>query len=313
MENKKYAFGVDVGGTTVKLGFFEEDGTLLKKWEIPTVKDNGGERIISDIAAAIAVELSERRLSVDDIIGVGMGIPGPVLEDGTVDGCVNLGWGRCKPGVELAEKLGGVSVKLGNDANVAALGEYWKGGGKGFDDVVVITLGTGVGGGIILHGKIVTGVNGAAGEIGHIHVVDGEEEACGCGKHGCLEQYCSATGVVRVARRMKAAWEGPTDIDDTPSCKEVFDAAKDGDQLAQNVLDYFGEKLARGCAHISAVINPQVFVFGGGVSKAGQIVIDQVRKYYKEFAFYSTADVEMKLAVLGNDAGIVGAAKLVID
>ena len=195
--NRK-CIGIDIGGTSVKIGIFETDGTLIDKWEIPTRKENNGENILSDIAASIKNKLSESGIPISDIEGAGMGLPGPVLENGYVEFCVNLGWKAMNPQDILSGLLDGMPVRSANDANVAALGELWQGGGKGYKDMVMVTLGTGVGGGIILNGKIWTGMQGVGGEIGHIHVKDGETEHCGCGNQGCLEQYASATGIARL-------------------------------------------------------------------------------------------------------------------
>ena len=200
----KYVFGVDVGGTTVKMGLFTVEGELLDKWEIKTRTEDGGKNVLPDIADSIKKVIESKKLAKEDVEGVGIGVPGPVKEDGTVLKCVNLGWGILNVEDEL-EKLVGYPVKAGNDANVAALGEMWQGGGKGHSNLVMVTLGTGVGGGIILNGKMLFGVNGAGGEIGHICVDDSETETCGCGNKGCLEQYTSATGVVRLAGRAMAA------------------------------------------------------------------------------------------------------------
>ena len=195
---KKYVFGVDVGGTTVKLGLFDPEGEVKEKWEIPTRKEDNGDHIIADIAESIKEKMSANSIDRMDVVGVGIGVPGPVKEDGTVLLAANLGWGKKNITMELGELLR-VPVMAGNDANVAALGEMWRGGGRGYKNMVAVTLGTGVGGGIIIGGKIVSGSTGAGGEIGHIHLEDEEPAACGCGGHGCLEQYASATGVVRIA------------------------------------------------------------------------------------------------------------------
>ena len=196
---KKYGFGVDVGGTTIKMGFFETDGKLLDKWEIKTDTTNGGENILSDIAKSIDNKLAQEGISKSDVQGIGVGVPGPVNSKGVVLKCVNLGWGVFNV-EEALSNLTGLMVKAGNDANVAALGEMWQGAGKGSEDMIMVTLGTGVGGGIIVDGKVIAGANGAGGEIGHITVNEDEIEACNCGQYGCLEQYASATGIVRMAK-----------------------------------------------------------------------------------------------------------------
>ena len=184
----KYVFGVDIGGTTVKLGVFSVEGELLDKWEIKTRTEDGGANVLPDIAEALTDKMNSMSISKDEVKGVGMGVPGPVREDGTVDGCVNLGWGVFNAAEALGAKLG-LPVKVGNDANVAALGEYWQGGGKGYKNVIMVTLGTGVGGGVIINGKIIDGTNGAGGEIGHMTIDPDETAVCNCGKKGCLEQY----------------------------------------------------------------------------------------------------------------------------
>lgn len=220
----QYVFGVDIGGTTVKLGLFNKAAELLDKWEIPTVKGNGGEQILPDVAGSILKKMEEKSIAMSDIIGIGVGAPGAVDEEGTmVGGAVNLGWGVLNIPQILREYLD-VPVKAANDANVAALGEMWQGGGKGHRNMVAVTLGTGVGGGIIVEGKILTGATGAGGEIGHIHMEDNETELCGCKKKGCLEQYASATGIVRLAKRRLAE-------DDKPSC------LREGEISAKTVFD----------------------------------------------------------------------------
>ena len=309
----KVLFGVDVGGTTVKLGLFDAEGNVLDKWEIPTRTEDKGSHIIEDIAGSILVKMKQEDINKDDIIGVGMGVPGPVKADGTVVRAVNLGWDVFNPNTELG-KLLGVPVKTGNDANVAALGEMWKGGGQGYSDMVAVTLGTGVGGGVIIGGHIVCGSTGAGGEIGHIHLEDNEEDACGCKNHGCLEQYASATGIVRLAKKKLTATSKDSVLrNEEVTAKSVWDAVKDGDELAIEVAEMYGEYLGKGLAAIACVVNPEIFVIGGGVSKAGRVLIDYMEPYYKKYAFHGAAKVKFALAKLGNDAGIFGAAKLILD
>lgn len=309
----KYSFGVDLGGTTVKLGFFDTEGNVLDKWEIKTRTENGGANILPDIAEAIKGKMAEKSVAKEDVVGVGIGVPGPVDSKGIVHKCVNLGWGVFNINEELSKHLDGIAVKGGNDANVAALGEMWKGGGQGFDSIVVVTLGTGVGGGIIVDGQILTGATGAAGEIGHIHVDDAETEVCGCGNTGCLEQYASATGVVRIANRVLANNTKETCLKaGEVSAKDVWDAVKAGDAVAVQIAEQFGEYLGRGLASVAGVMNPEAFVIGGGVSKAGEVLLDYIRKNYTPVVFHASRNVEFKLATLGNDAGIYGAAKLVL-
>ena len=273
---KEYCFGIDIGGTTVKCGLFSVKGDILDKWEIPTRTENNGVNILPDVAAAIDAKIQEKGIARDTIAGVGLGIPGPVNEDGAVICAVNLHWGYVELEKEL-EKLTGLTVKAGNDANVAALGEMWKGGGAGYHNVVMVTLGTGVGGGIIVNGKIVTGTHGAGGEIGHIHVEDDETLSCNCGNQGCLEQYASATGVVRLANRMLEATDKASVLrNEEVTAKAVFDAVKAGDELAMEVAEKFGKYLGTALAVIAGVVDPEVFVIGCGVSKAGKIRLGYV-------------------------------------
>ena len=309
----RYCFGADIGGTTVKLGLFTPGGEVVKKWEIPTRKEDKGSHILPDIADSIKAEMEERNLDRDNIIGIGVGAPGPVDKDGIIYKAVNLGWGVLNMKQEL-NKLTNLPVRAGNDANVAALGEMWKGGGEGFKDLVVVTLGTGVGGGVIIDGRVVTGCIGGGGEIGHIHIEDNEEESCTCGNKGCLEQYTSATGIVRLAnRRLKKDDTDSVLRKEEVTAKTVFDAVKAGDPLAMEIAEEFGRYLGKGLACIAGVVNPEVFVIGGGVSKAGQIIIDYVQKYYRQYVFHASQDARFKLATLGNDAGIYGAARLVLE
>lgn len=309
---KKYCFGIDIGGTTVKCGFFNTDGEVLDKWEIKTRTEDNGVNIVPDVAHAIKDKIAEKDIALDEIAGVGVGVPGPVDEDGNVPVAVNLHWGFVPLSKELSE-LTGLPVKVGNDANVAALGEMWKGGGVGYHNVVMVTLGTGVGGGIIINGQIVTGSNGAGGEIGHIHVDDSIEETCNCGNRGCLEQVASATGIVYLAKKKLAASDAPSVLrDGEVSAKTVFDAVKAGDALAQEVAEEFGRYLGFACANIAGVIDPQVFVIGGGVSKAGPVLLDYITKYYQKYVLSACRNAKFALAELGNDAGIFGAARMVL-
>ena len=309
----RYGFGIDVGGTTVKLAFLDENSTMMDKWEIPTRKEEGGKNILPDIAASIQDYMAKKDLTAEQIIGIGCGVPGPISDAGIVNKCVNLGWGRVDLHTELSN-LTGLNVKGGNDANVAALGECWKGGGQGASDLIMATLGTGVGGGIIVGGRIVAGFNGAGGEIGHLTVNTEETEACGCGKFGCVEQYCSATGVVRMARRYLASCDAPSVLRDLDfECKDVFNAAAGGDEAAKAILEQVFEILGRFLANIACVTDPEVIVLGGGVSKAGQPLIDGASRYYQKYAFHACRNTRITLATLGNDAGAYGAFKLALD
>jgi len=307
----KYGFGVDLGGTTVKLAFFNTGGTMLHKWEIPTNTQDGGKHILPDIAAAVLAYLKQENIAEEQIIGIGIGVPGPVGDDGTVNKCVNLGWGVFNIKNEL-EALTGFKVRAGNDANVAAMGEYWLGGGRGSKSMIMATLGTGVGGGIIIDGKLLYGVHGAGGEIGHVVVNREETEVCGCGKTGCAEQYCSATGVVRLAKRALAATDAPSVLRGKDfTCKDVFDAADD--PVAKAALDQVYHYLGEFLGNLCCVINPDTVVLGGGVSKAVQQLIDGARPYFEKAVFHACKNVRFSLATLGNDAGAYGAFKLVLD
>lgn len=308
-----YLFGVDVGGTTVKMGLFDKDGNVLEKWEIPTRTENGGEKILPDIADSIKNKMTEKCITKDDVIGAGAGVPGPVDGNGVVHRAVNLGWGEVDLKKELSALLDGMRVEAGNDANVAALGEMWKGGGQGYQNLVAVTLGTGVGGGIIINGEILTGATGAGGEIGHIHVEDHETEACGCGNFGCLEEYASATGITRLANRALAASDKDSVLKGGEvSAKTVFDAVKAGDALAIEVAEKFGEYLGKGLGVIAGVINPEIFVIGGGVSKAGEVLFDYIKPPFERTVFHGCRNTVFALATLGNDAGIYGAARLLL-
>ena len=306
----RFVFGVDIGGTTVKLGLFDTEGSLIDKWEIPTRTENSGDQILPDIAKSIMDKMSEKNISKDDVEGIGIGAPGPVDDAGVIHKAANLGWGEFSI-KDTLEKITGLKVMAGNDANVAALGEVWKGGAVGCKDVVMVTLGTGVGGGIIVNGKMLSGYLGAGGEIGHIHMNDDEEECCGCGKRGCLEQYSSATGITRMGKKVLAATDEASVLRGQDiNAKTIFDAVKAGDKVASQIADIYGRYLGVALANIACVTNPEVFVIGGGVSKAGPVIIDYVEQYYTKFVFHASRDARFKLATLGNDAGICGAARL---
>ena len=308
----KYGFGVDLGGTTVKLAYFDQEGAMLSKWEIPTNISDNGSHILPDIAAAIRGYIEENNIAFDSLIGIGIGVPGPVTPDGIVNKCINLGWGVFNIEKTLSD-LTGLPVKAGNDATVATLGECWKGGGAGCKNMVMATLGTGVGGGIVVDGRVIHGSTGAGGEIGHMVLNRNETESCGCGKRGCVEQYCSATGIVRIAKQFLAAREDASSLRDLENltCKDIFDAAAAGDTLAAEILEqvyaYMGEFLANICN----VVNPECVVLGGGVSKAGAPLLEGVQRYFGKYVFHAAANVRFALATLGNDAGAYGAFQLV--
>lgn len=308
-----YCFGIDVGGTTVKCGLFKTDGVLVEKWEIPTRTENNGSEIVPDVAKTIEEKLAEKNISKEEVDGIGIGVPGPVNAEGDVIAAVNLFWGYKKLSKELNE-LTGLTVKVGNDANVAALGEAWKGAAAGAKNVILVTLGTGVGGGIIVDGKIVAGHHGAGGEIGHANVMHDETETCNCGNKGCLEQYTSATGIVRLAKQELASSEEPSVLREEKelSAKAVLDGYKSGDALSVRVMDKVGEILGGALAMFTAVVDPETIVIGGGVSKAGQPLVDCIASHYKKYAFSACRETPIVIANLGNDAGIYGAAKMVL-
>jgi len=309
----KYAFGVDVGGTTLKLGLFDERGNLLDKWEVRTDTEDNGAHILPDAAESIRNKITEKNLKAEEILGVGIGAPGPVDAEGTVYKAVNLGWDVINIPAIFRQYLD-IPVAAANDANIAAFGEMWQGAGKGFKDVVAVTLGTGVGGGIIVNGNILTGAIGAGGEIGHLHIEDEETEECGCKNKGCLEQYASATGVVRLAEKRLLKKDDASVLRERElSAKSVFDAVKAGDQAAIDVAWEFGDYLGKGLALVAAVTNPEVFVIGGGVSHAGDILFDYICPAYQKYVFAGCRDAKFVLARLGNDAGIYGAAGLILE
>ena len=309
----KYCFGVDIGGTTVKIGLFKTDGELVDKWEIKTRTENKGEAILPDIAESLKKKMEEKGIEASQMSGIGIGVPAPVDDNGVVQNTANLGWGYKEVNREM-EELTGLKVAAGNDANVAALGEMWLGAGKGQKNMIMVTLGTGVGGGVIVNGHPLVGAHGAGGEIGHLCVNYEETEHCGCGKTGCLEQYASATGIARLAKKRLAADDAASSLRDKKeiSAKTVFDALKDGDKVAEEIVEEFGVYLGHAMANLAAVVDTSVIVIGGGVSKAGEILLDYVEKNFQEKAFFANKNTEFVLATLGNDAGICGAAKLIL-
>lgn len=309
----KYCFGVDIGGTFVKLGLFTAEGELLDKWEIKTRREDNSEHILPDIAEALAAKMQEKGISKEEVAGVGFGTPGPVTEDGVAVCPANLDWVNKPVAKELSE-LTGLPCRGGNDVNVAGLGEMWRGGAKGYKDVVVVPIGTGVGAAIIVNGKVITGAKGAAGEIGHIHVDDEIKEPCGCKAVGCVEQFSSATGLVRMAKKMLVETDRKTVLRDAEeiTAKVVLDAAKAGDEAADEIFDKFCDYLGYSLAATAAVIDPEIFIIGGGVSKAGQVLVDRVQEYFKKYVWPGCRGIKFALAELGNDAGIYGAASMVI-
>lgn len=329
MENKmkKWTIGVDLGGTEIKFGLFGE--TLEKHWAIPTNRQDQGTHILADIALSIKECCDAHGITIDDLNGVGIGVPGPVIRNNVVSHCVNLGWGHVEVGSELTKLMSetfgcrqdAIKICVGNDANVAALGEMWLGGGKGYESLVMVTLGTGVGGGIVINGKILGGTCGSAGEIGHMLCVDETDVTgrCGCGHKGCLEQIASATGIVNYAKHylehasevsvLREKLKTAGDI----TAKDVLDAAKDGDLAAERLMDKIFMYLGKAIANICTIINPECVLIGGGVSAAGEYLRVNVEKYFKAYVFPGIEETPIRLASIGNQAGIAGAAYMVIS
>ncbi len=308
----KYGFGVDVGGTTVKIAFFDETGLLLDKWEIPTNTAENGKAIMPDIAASIAGYLENHNIARETILGIGLGVPAPVDASGFAEPCVNLGWPAQNVSQALSE-LTGFPVRSGNDATNAALGECWK-GGHNCDNMVFATLGTGVGGGIVIDGRVMHGVHGSGAEIGHMPLRVDAEDLCNCGKRGCAELYCSANGLVRVAGKIMETDDTPSPLRDRKlTAKGIFDAGKENDPLALKILDRYYRYLAEFLANICQVIDPEVVVLGGGVSRAGQMLIDGIVPYFRELVVFGAKNIRFEIATLANDAGAYGAFKLAVD
>ena len=307
----KYGFGVDIGGTTIKIGLFSVEGDLIEKWEIPTNKEDNGKYILTEIADFINRTIETKGIDKSDVIGVGLGVPGPVNKNGFVSVCVNLGWNSLNVEKEFHE-ISGLPVQVGNDANVAALGEMWQGAGKGYQDVLMVTLGTGVGGGCVLNGKIVSGIHGAGGEIGHMPVKNDEPIACNCGNHGCLEQYVSATGIVTQAKKTLEQDTRNSSLRNYASleAKNIYDETKNGDEIANEVVNLTCKILAKSLAQVCCVIDPEIIVIGGGVSKAGDILTSRISTFFKEYAFHACENTPIVLAKLENDAGTYGCVKL---
>ena len=310
----KYGFGIDLGGTTVKIAYLNRQGDILEKWEIPTRTQNGGKDILPDIAASVRQFLDARHVADADILGLGIGVPGPVSGKGVVNKCINLGWGVFNIAETLSE-LTGFPVKAGNDANVAALGEFWKGGGRGCDNMVFVTLGTGVGGGIVVEGNLLHGAHGSGAEIGHMVLNREETVPCNCGKTGCVEQYCSATGIVRMAVQYLESCAEPSVLRDLSpiTAKDIFDAGKQGDGAALAILDRYYRYMGEFLGSVCTIVDPEVVVLGGGVSKAGQVLLDGIEPYFQKNVFHAASEVRFSLASLGNDAGAYGAFKLALD
>ena len=309
---KKACLGIDIGGTSVKLGLFDLEGALLEKWSIPTNRERNGAEIIQDIAASVNRKLYERKLKPERLTGIGAGVPGQVSEDGMVLLAENLGWQNVPIGRELSEQTG-LPVRTENDANLAAFGEAWKGSARDCHSMMFVTLGTGIGCGIVVKNQILTGVYGTAGEIGHMHVEDRMPVPCVCGKYGCLEQLASATGLRWMGERALEQTMEPSLLrNEKVSAKTVFEAAGKEDRVAVQIAERFGKYLGKALADCTCLLNPEMIVIGGGVTKGGQIVLDYIEKYYRQYAYEPFGGTKLRLASLGNDAGIYGAARLIM-
>ena len=311
---ERYIFGVDIGGTTIKLGMFQLDGKLLEKWEIPTRTMNVGSFVLPDAVSSIRAVMKRRKIADSQIEGIGVGVPGPVDETGTVHRCVNLGWDEFNIEDSMRQLFPETSnVKAGNDATLATLGELWCGGGRGYGSAAMFTLGTGVGGGVAIGRITFRGFHGGAGEWGHMVMNPKEKEVCNCGRRGCLEQYASATGIVRVAKRKlkESSQMSKLRNQEKITARIICDLARKGDGLSGTVLDECSDYLGRAMGYIACTVDPEVFLIGGGVSKAGDILLDRIRRSYEKYAFHVSIDTPIKVAELGNDAGIYGCMKMV--
>ena len=307
----KYVFGVDVGGTYTKFGIFK-DRKLIDKWKIDTDVENCGENILKNIGREIDKKTESMGVLKSSVEGCGICVPGPVDEKGLVRGCVNLGWGYKRAAVEI-ENITGLKCAVLNDANAAALGEFDFGLGGEYDSAVMVTIGTGVGGAVIYKGQVLSGYRGNAGEIGHFKIDPLNGPECSCGKKGCLECYSSATGIVRFA------YENLEKYPDTKLCiienftvKDMADLASEGDELCKLAFDRAGKFVALGLSFMAGAVDPKVFIIGGGVSQAGDVIFEPIRKYFKQFAFNTEEETPVLPAKLGNDAGIFGAAEFIL-
>ena len=313
MEPKQYYIGIDVGGTSVKEGLFDEDGNLLAKASVPTppIVDAAG---FAAVTEAIDQVIAKAQIPRAFVAGIGLAVPCPIPASGDAKVKANIAINLPELRIAIQEHCPDAVVKYENDANAAAMGEAWLGSAKGVQNVVMVTIGTGVGGGVIVNGDVVSGVVGAGGEIGHMCLNPEEERTCGCGGHGHLEQYSSATGVVRCMKKLLD--ENP----DTPctlrgtdfAAKDVFDAARAGDALAAREVDEMTDTLGMALASIASTTDPEMFMVGGGVARAGDVLFNPLREHFKTYAFSSCRETPIVAATLGNDAGIYGAVRLIV-
>jgi glucokinase len=306
---RKYNIGIDIGGTSIKIGLFDLAGNLLEIWNLRTNKEKNGEKILPEIAA-----LLKEKVLISEIRGIGFGVPGPVAKN-MIFSCVNLGWGQKDLVAEFKALIedSSIIIRVANDANLAAAGEIYKGVASGYANAFMVTLGTGIGGGVIIDGKVVDGINGVAGEIGHTHIDDLFNLKCNCGKTGCLETVASATGIVRLAKEYLKLSDKPSTLRRFKdfSAKKVIDLAKGKDELAMEIIEKSMEYLARVMAKVSYIINPDIFIIGGGISNAGQFIIDILTKQYYPLVRPFINHTHFEIATLGNEAGMYGACYLV--
>ena len=310
-----YYVGIDLGGTNTKIGLLDEDGNILFSTIVKTESEQGFEKTIERLSNILKIQVNNLNISFNDVAGVGLGVPGPVANGRIVKFWANILW---PVNVDLAaelEKHLGVPVKVDNDVNVITLGEMWKGGGRGYKNVLGLAIGTGIGGGVVVNGKLVSGKNGAGGEVGHIKV-ERDGKLCGCGQEGCWEAYASATGLVREAKsrltvnKNNLLYERTKDRE--VEAKDIFDAARDGDEFSLNLVDYEAEFIALGIGNLLNVLDTDVVVVGGGIALAGDILFDKINEKLRKYAMLSTLEgLKIVQAELGNDAGIYGAAYLV--
>lgn len=313
---KPYAFGVDLGGNAIKIGLFQTTGNLVEKWTIPARLEDHGSHLLADVVDAIRAKMAERSLTWDVVEGVGMGVPGPVDQDGTVMRCVNLGWDILNVPQAVRELEPAIEkLEVANDVNAATLGEMWQGGAQWNSSAVMVTLGVGIGSGIVVDNKVFVGSTGAAGEIGHMCVNPKETERCTCGNYGCLEQYCSDTGLVHTTQLvLEERPEEPSLLRDgeiTP--KTICQAAKKGDAAASEVLDRFGQLMGQALTAVACTVNPQVFVIGGQMAQAGMAILKPIETYFRRYAFHAFRNTPFVLAELGEDAGIYGSVRMLFE
>ena len=310
----RYAVGIDLGGTAVKIGLFSEDGSLLDKTEIVTRKSLGMDSVLDDTASCVRNLTEKHQITLSDCV-FGLGFPGLLEADGRIEASVDVNVYDYYPAVELSRRLECVPVTVENDANTAALGEMWQGGGKGYYSLILITLGTGIGSGIVIDKKILRGAHGLAGEIGHIQVNPDEPELCNCGGRGCLDQIASATGIVRYACRYLAESDEGSVLrgKDPLTAKDVVDAARSGDRTARESLTCCMDYLGRMIAAVCYVIDPDAVIIGGGVSKAGPYILDLIFEQYKKYPAIKKICPDFALSKLGGDAGMYGAAYLAFN